>query len=108
LVDKDPKSSRVRKRFVENCEKYGIPVTRLKRYSIENYFSVPALRQVFGSQIPASLHEIDPNIKVEDQIGLNPKKCNGKIARAMSLGEIKNTDLHEFLLEVKRKCEESM
>jgi hypothetical protein len=38
LVDRDPGSSRVRRRFQERCGELGIPVHRLERYSIESYF----------------------------------------------------------------------
>ncbi len=54
LIDKDPGSNTVRKRFIANCKQYAIPVTRLRRYSIENYFSVAALKSEYGAQIPAS------------------------------------------------------
>ena len=39
LLDKDPKSGVVRKKFEEKCKATGIEVHRLHKYSLENYFS---------------------------------------------------------------------
>src|SRR5271154_5555440 len=46
LIDRDPGSSRVRKDFQKNCDALNIPVKHLKRYSIENYFTLPAICSV--------------------------------------------------------------
>lgn len=104
LTDRDPKSDRTRRKFAENCNNLGIKVHRLERYSLENYFTLDALKQVFGTQISSTLTAIDPGIKLEDQIGLNTKKNNRKIARAMDLDHIRSTDLFEFLSEVESMC----
>jgi hypothetical protein len=48
LVDQDPGSGHTRRKFVEKCEEHGIPVTRLQRYAIENYFTARALKQIFN------------------------------------------------------------
>ncbi|WP_176544499.1 ATP-dependent nuclease [Priestia megaterium] len=101
LIDNDPGSRSIRNKFKTNCEKHNIRVHQLKRYAIENYFSVDALRYALGSQIKEDLTCIDPGVKLEHQIGLDPKKKNKKIASAMSLDEIKDTDLYEFLVQVK-------
>ncbi len=108
LIDRDPGSERVRRRFICNCNKLGIEVHRLERYSIENYFTLDALREVFPHQIDASITAIDPNKKLEDQIGINVKKNKGKIARRMSLGDIEGTDLWDFLEQVKALCTASV
>jgi len=89
LVDKDPGSERTRRVFITKCEELNIPVQRLERYAIENYFSVRALREVFHSQIPDIVTEIDPEAKLEDQIGIDVKKNNQRLARAMTIDEIK-------------------
>ena len=104
LVDNDPGSERIRKRFIANCERYNIPVCRLERYSIENYFSLRALREVVGPQIPPNIAQIDPDTKLEDQIGMNVKKNGGRIANRMTLDEIKGTDLYEFFRTVENLC----
>jgi hypothetical protein len=51
LVDNDPGSRKVRKRFEERCKENSVEVVRLKRYSIENYFRLAAIRTVLGSQV---------------------------------------------------------
>lgn len=107
LLDKDPGSSKVRTRFVRKCEKLGIPVHILTRYAIENYFSVRALRAVFGSQIPAHVTDVDPRKKLDSQIGLNVKSNSRRVARAMTLTELEGTDLLEFVVGVVRSCEEA-
>jgi len=97
LVDHDPHSGKVRRQFIEACKVAGIPATRLKRYAIENYFSMKALKAIFGNQIPDGISEIDPKTSLEKQIGFNVKKRSRNIAREMEVDEIKNTDLYEFL-----------
>lgn len=106
LIDNDPGSESVRKKFITNCQNYGISVYRLERYSIENYFSLEALREVFSTQIPVTVEVIDPNIKLEDQIGINVKKRNRKIAQHMTLTDIEGTDLYDFFEKVKSMCQQ--
>lgn len=105
LVDNDPGSKVVRERFEEKCGQRNIPVTVLKRYAIENYFSVSALRGVFKSKIPEELLLIDPDKKLEDQIGFNVKKSNRKIVREMSLVDLEGTDLLDFINQIRKNCE---
>lgn len=100
LVDKDPKSKKVRKKFVELCNSLNIKVHKLKRYSIENYFTLDSLRTVFGAQIKAEISSIDPNVKLEEQIGFNVKKNTRNLIRNMSMNDIKGTDLEEFVNNV--------
>jgi len=100
LIDRDPGSQRIRNKFIQNCETNDIKVHQLEKYAIENYFTVDALRYALGSQIKDDLTCIDPGVKLENQIGLDPKKKNKKIASAMSLDDIKDTDLYEFLEQV--------
>jgi molybdopterin-guanine dinucleotide biosynthesis protein len=106
LIDNDPKSTSVRNKFITNCQKYNIPVHRLMRYATENYFTLDALRKVFSTQIPDTVTSIDPNKKLEDQIGINVKKRNRKIVQQMHLADIKGTDLYDFFLQVKSMCEQ--
>ena len=106
LIDKDPKSSTVRNKFISKCNELNIPVTKLKRYAIENYFSVRALREVFKGQIPANFTQIDFEQSLEEQIKMNVKNNNRKLAQEMKLEEIEGTDLHKFFDKVKELCEE--
>lgn len=105
LIDYDPKSNSVRKKIIENCESVGIPVVRLKKYAIENYFSVRALKEVFKGQISDDFDKVLPNKKLSDQIGMDVKKNNRKIAKEMTLEEIEGTDLMEFFDSVKTKLQ---
>lgn len=98
-------SERVRRKFIERCEELNIPVTRLSSYSIENYFSLSALREIFKSQIPQSVTSIDPSVSLEDQIGIDVKKNNRKLAQKTELSDIRGTDLYDFLEQVREVCE---
>ena len=100
LVDNDPGSNSARKKFVDACNGLGIPVTRLKRRAIENYFTLDALRRVFGKQIREDVQSLDPGIAVDSQIGLDPKAKNWNVAAAMSLSDIEATDLSAFLDQI--------
>jgi hypothetical protein len=101
LIDKDPGSKSVRDRFVENCHSLGVKVHQLDRLCIENYFTLEALRAVFKGQIPDSITSLDPNRKLEAQIGINVKRNNLKLAKAMSREDILATDLSTFFTLVK-------
>lgn len=96
LIDRDPKSRASRKRFEQNCEELNIPVTRLQRYAIENYFSVRALKKVFGIQIPDTFETISPSKTLFDQIEINVKNNNRKLAKETTLDEIRDTDLRQL------------
>ncbi len=102
LVDNDPGSESVRRKFLENCEHLGIDVARLEKYAIENYFTLEALRKEYGGQIPSDVTEIDSKKKLEEQIRFNVKKKNFNIARAMSLEDVEGTDFGEFLDRVEQ------
>lgn len=107
LIDNDPGSNRVRKTFIKNCENLNIPVHRLNRYSLENYFTLKALRKVFGSQIDSNIKSLNPDQKVEKQLNLNPKNQSRNIAKNMDLSDIRGTDFYDFLEQVKLLCEKS-
>lgn len=105
LIDKDPKSAKIRRKFQEKCKELSIPVTKLKRYAIENYFTVRALKEVFKGQIPSTFTDIDPDKSLEEQIKMNVKNNNRKLAQEMTLEEIEGTDLHKFFQKVQKVCE---
>jgi predicted ATPase len=108
VIDKDPKSTKIRNRFVRNCGTYNIPVVKLKRKAIENYFTVEALKAVYGNQVPSTVRTIDSNQKLEEQLGFNVKKRNREIAQQMSLDDIQGTDLYEFLQKVEELARQSV
>ncbi len=103
LIDKDIESKKIRQKFEENCKIFDIPVHKLERYAIENYFTLEALKTVFGPQIPESITKIKPNIKLQTQLGIDVKKNNRKIVRQMSLNDIKDTDLYTWLENIPKK-----
>jgi energy-coupling factor transporter ATP-binding protein EcfA2 len=107
VVDRDPQSDSVRRRFEKNCEANRITVHRLDRYSIENYFPVHALRSVFGSQISSSFTEVDPKVRLSNQIGIDVRKNNRKLAENTSLDDIKGTDLFSFLKMIEKTLNRS-
>ena len=107
LIDRDPKSEKVRKQFVAKCNELGINVTRLKRYAIENYFSLRALREIFKGQIPKRITALDDDQPLEEQIKFNVKNNNRKLAQAMNLEEIEGTDFYEFFEKVREICKAS-
>lgn len=106
LIDNDPGSARTRKRLIKKCEEIGMPVRQLKRYAIENYFPLRALQDVFGNEIQDTVTEIESDRKLENQIGFNVKNNNRKIASAMTVEEIEETeDLYDFIQQVRGICE---
>lgn len=105
LIDNDPKSGKIRKKFQEKCKELNIPVTRLKRYAIENYFTIRALKEVFKGQIPSNLSDIEPEKPLDEQININVKNNNRKLAQEMTIEEIEGNDLHKFFQKVEKLCE---
>jgi energy-coupling factor transporter ATP-binding protein EcfA2 len=103
LVDRDPGSSHVRKRFAENCASLGIESHRLSRYALENYFTLAALRAVFKGQVSESIDALDPDVPLDRQLGFSVKRNNRKIAQAMSLSDISATDFQTFVDAVRAK-----
>ena len=106
LVDSDPGSSVQRTRFENNCQKNGILCLRLARYSIENYFTIDAIREIFPRRIPSSVRELSHDQSVDEQIGFKEKgnsikAKNSQIVKHMRIENIEGTDLHQFLLKIK-------
>jgi len=103
LVDQDPDSAHIRKRFEQKCGEVGIAVHRLSRYAIENYFTLAAIRAAYPHQpIPDGLTELKPNDKVEKQLGFSVKRFNRVITKSMNLSDIAGTDLATFIENVDR------
>jgi predicted ATP-dependent endonuclease of OLD family len=116
LVDKDTQSESIRDEFAKNCRKQSIKLYKLKKYSIESYFSTDALNKVFNSYklyLPeitglsnADLRKLIENEPLWEKLGNNParrkelkakiKRKSREIAREMSLKDIEKTDLKNF------------
>lgn len=100
LVDNDPGSSRVRKKFLEKCAELQIKAIQLKRYAIESYFSLPAIASVMKGQMPSEIGPIDHSRPIGEQLGFEVKANGLRIAKAMSLDDVKGTDFEDFLKQV--------
>lgn len=112
LVDSDPGSSVQRTRFINNCKEHGISCRKLERYSIENYFSLQAIREIFLEQVPDSIKGISPNESVDAQIGFKEKGKtikikNTQIIKKMKIEDIEGTDILEFLTQIKEFLEKT-
>jgi len=93
-------------RFYKNCEKNGINVYQLKRYSIENYFDLSAIREIIGEGVPKDMETLETNISVDAQLGLSIQHRsiriqNSEIINKMDLSRIEGTDLLAFCLNIK-------
>lgn len=103
LIDQDPESNDIREQFITNCTNNNIDVHRLKRYSIENYFTLNALKKVFKDKFPNELTQIDEKVPLKNQLNFDIKKYNRTIAKEISFDkDIKETDLGEFFLKVEK------
>lgn len=86
-----------RAEFVEICGRLGIDCHCLVRRATENYLTDSAVKKIKGDKYRALEHyekldEISPNWS---------KHENWKIAREMTLDDLKGTDLGEFILRLK-------
>lgn len=104
VVDGDPGSERVRSRFAAQCDAYGIPVRRLERPAIENYFTLEALKQVYGEKALSGVASLDPKSSLRDQIKFDVKKRNREIAKAMRWEDIEGTDLGRILVFLEERA----
>lgn len=104
LIDRDNKSSKVRKRFLANCGNLGIKVHKTSRYSLDNYFALPAIRSVYGKAVPAELTELPTDQPLASALGFSAKKQSREIARAMSLSDLAGTDIETFLTLIATTC----
>lgn len=86
-----------RKEFRRVCQSIGINCHILKRRAIENYFTERAIKKVMGPKYS----ELTKYQKLSD-IDLGwAKSDNWKIARELTLKEIEDTDLKNFLKKLK-------
>ncbi|MDD5173298.1 MAG: AAA family ATPase [Candidatus Omnitrophica bacterium] len=105
IVDSDPGSQVIRNEFVDKCHANNIPVTKLEKYSTENYFSIRAIKAIYPhQQIPATITILNPKVKVKTQLGFSVKSKSREIAKEMSLEEFKDTDLLEFCKSIHKIC----
>ncbi len=108
IVDQDPGSTKIRRAFKKNCLANNISYNQLERYSIENYFPLHLLKEVFPNQIKKALITLQKDISVDDQIGFKAKSktIKGKnhiISHNLEIQHIRDTDLWELALKIKRE-----
>lgn len=106
IIDSDKGSHVQRTRFKENCEKYGIKCLKLSRNSIENYFPLNAIKEVFPGQISDEIINLSPTKSVDKQIGFYDKNRtikikNAEIVKNMNIDDIRESDLFYFIQEIK-------
>jgi hypothetical protein len=104
LIDRDPKNDAVRKKFIKKCAELKIPVHRLLRYSIENYLTIDAIKLTL-QRLPIAVETINPDTKVQDQLGLDVKDHALRILRNMKFEDVDRTDLGEAMRKVRALLE---
>ena len=82
-----------REEFVETCEKVGITCHVLDRRATENYFTDEAVKNTKGSEYRA----LEPYQLLKDISPSWSKTENWRIARAMTLEDLNETDLGKFI-----------
>ena len=87
-----------RESFRKICTKLGIRCHVLHRRAIENYFSERAIKSVKGEKY----RTLGPFERLKDAVPGWAKAENWRIAREMTLDELEDTDLGEFLNSLSR------
>lgn len=85
-----------RKEFINTCERLEFKYCATNYRAIENYFSESAIKSVMGEEYRA----LTPFEKLSDCEVPWGKTDNWKIARAMELSDIEETDVGEFLFSI--------
>jgi AAA15 family ATPase/GTPase len=113
LLDCDPKNRDPQVKFIEACKCAGIKTAQLKRYSIENYYSLAALRAAFPKLISDAIQELDTSIPVWNQLADSVHDINWwkgelksarripRILKNMAINDLKDTDLLSFCENIK-------
>ena len=83
------------KEFLSTCGELGISMRVSDRRAIENYFTSSAIKSALGDESYAAL---EPFERLKDAQKYWSKSKNWLIVREMSMDDLKNTDLYEFLL----------
>ena len=97
IVDSDPKSAKNRNTFIASCDEHSIPVHKLERYAIDNYFDALGYRTVFPEYAPQIPEKINPKQKIEAQLGFNPKSQLSRVADSVDLLQIESSDVGKAL-----------
>lgn len=89
--------------FKAACDKAGIPCHLLERRAIENYFTGRALKRALGQEY----EPLGPYESLKGRKGSWHKSRNSEIAREMTLDDLKDTDLGDFLSKCDRPAKTS-
>jgi hypothetical protein len=89
--------------LIKRLEALGVTGFVLQRYGLENYFSKAAVQAVLGPAV-AQHFPLADDAKGADVPGYS-KGRNGEIAAAMTLDDLRGSDLHFILQEIKQRVE---
>ena len=111
LIDNDPGSRVIRTRFETNCREHQVWCMKLERYSIENYFTLDALKRFYQQDFPKGLIELKKDQNIDVQMGFvkngqktrSVKSHNHQIIKLIALSDIEKTDLYAFCLKISRR-----
>ncbi len=92
----EEKLPQARQEFINICEKLGFKCCATNYRAIENYFSESAIKSVMG----ANYRALTPYEKLSDCEKPWGKTDNWRIARAMELSDIEETDVGKFLCSI--------
>jgi len=113
LLDLDTSNAPAQKSFIDNCSESGIVPTQLKRYCLENYYTLDAIRETFKSIVPVEITKLDETTPPWKQLSDSSHDENWwkgelksyrrivSILSHMSISDIEGTDLIEFCRSVK-------
>jgi len=82
--------------FLDACRRLNIPCHVLERRAIENYFTAEAIERGIGPGRKA----LDPFEKLGEKSPGWPKAQGWRVAREMTLADLKDTDLGSFLADL--------
>jgi hypothetical protein len=102
IIDGERDNTRALREQIQKKLKEGkVHCTLTNRCATENYFTLPAIQTVYSKC--TSLPPHDTPIDKDSVLGYSKRK-NGKIAKAMSVEDLKETDIWCFLQEVVKTC----
>jgi len=113
LLDLDTSNATAQGVFVKGCDKAGICPTKLIRYCLENYYTLDAIRAVFGEVVPNQIESLNETIPPWKQLAdtvhdedwwkgeLKSARRISHIINQMKISDIEGTDLLEFCRKIK-------
>jgi predicted ATPase len=99
---KDGPEKESRTKLKRKCKELNIPCYLTKRKSIENYFTVKALRETYGNEEIPSEFELDYYLNLNCQIRSHKKKKCKEIAEKMRKSDLLETDLIRVIEKIRQ------